>query len=114
MTQKTPTSCKDLTPTQRRLLWRACDQGVKPDDTKVLNTKTARDALAALHEHGLIHLVKSRKKRMVWKATDTGRGWAAATGLHGVYLSRTSVPPYTTSTGCAMAGEPEAFWAEAA
>lgn len=88
-------------------------QGVTKDDAR----GTTLRALRALESKGLAHLRISRKKREVWRATDTGRGLIAQSGLAPTFLHRRSHAGvglhssegsgYTHSLAHAMPGEPE-------
>lgn len=89
---------------------------VKDKDSKARWLNTTRDALV---RHGLVHKMKNRKGRELWRATDIGRGVA------GAHVPRFLMPAsrprrvvgdehdpsargYTPIPGFGMKGEPEA------
>jgi hypothetical protein len=92
-----------LSPAQRRVLVLCIAQGVTKDEAR----GTTLRALRALESKGLAHLRISRKKREVWRATDTGRGLIAQSGLAPTFLHRRSEHGYTHSLAHAMPREPE-------
>lgn len=67
----------------------------------------SKATLGSLQMRGLIHLRVSRKRREVWRATDSGRGLIARSGLEPIFLHRHSEYGYTHSLAHAMPREPE-------
>lgn len=91
-----------LSPAQRRVLVLCVARGVCRDDSGV-----PKQTLRALEAKGLIHLRISRKRREVWRATDSGRGLIARSGLEPTFLHRRSEHGYTHSLAHALPREPE-------
>jgi hypothetical protein len=77
-------------------------QGYRCDDPKA-----PKGTLRTLEGKGLVHVLISRKKREVWRATDAGRRLIARSGLTPEFLHRHSQYGYTHSLAQAMAREPE-------
>jgi len=93
-----------LTPTQRRVMHIACDQGIRPKDVGSLVRQTT---INALEVRGLIHLRINRKGRRVWRATDVGRGLIASSGLRSTFMHKRSEYAYTHHLSRAVPREPE-------
>ena len=92
-----------LTKDRREALVLAVAHGINPKTDDHIRAKVIED----LHAAGLIHLMKTRKGRPLWKATDVGRGLVARTGLRPVFLHKRGFPSYTHDPGQAMTNEPE-------
>jgi hypothetical protein len=93
-----------LTPTQRRVMFMACDRGIRPKDVGTLVRVTT---LNSLEVRGLIHLRTSRKGRRSWRATDAGRGLIASSGLRSTFMHKRSEYAYTHTRTHAMLREHE-------
>lgn len=93
---------RPLSGPQRRVLILCIAQGVRKDEAGV-----SKSTLRALQARGLIHLRISRKRREVWRATDSGRGLIARSGLEPTFLHRHSAYGYTHTLAQAMPREPE-------
>lgn len=96
----------DYGPIMQKFLLRAFNEGVPPDDP--IATKAVRDGLnraGILEQAGLVELRQSKKGRMSWRLTDTGRGLVM---MHQpVFLHRRGFPSYTSKSWQAMVNEPE-------
>jgi hypothetical protein len=90
----------DLGPLQRKFMLRAFNEGVALDDPLATEKRTG-----TLKTAGLIEKRQSKKGRMSWRCTDTGRGLVMAHTP--VFLHRRGFPSYTTRQHEAMFGEPE-------
>jgi hypothetical protein len=100
----TPTRKMEMPPKLRDALMTLVDRGsVNPKAKK--NTVPA-DLLEQLHGLGYAHLTMGQKG-VVWRATDAGRGWVAATGLLPVFLHRRSElgTTHSAAMGLVSAGE---------
>ena len=116
---------EDLSPDMRSALEECFERGVHPyqfasgprdkwDDRARWSTNTR----AALVKNGLIHLVKNKKGRPLWRATDSGRAVVMAKPPRFLMPAgrprRIGEEPsdadlgYTTVPAFAMRGEPEA------
>jgi len=93
-----------LSTRQRHVLIVCLWQGYRNDDSA-----RPKGTLRTLESRGLVHLMVSRKRREVWRATDVGRGLIASEGLRPELLHRRSQYGYTHSPAQAMRGEPEAM-----
>jgi hypothetical protein len=100
----TTTTWAKLTPKQRKHLIQACSEGINPK-----NPMFDADTLAALKAAGLLHKTASRKGRVLWRPTDTGRGLVASRGMIPTFLHQRSEYGYTHSYHQALRGEPEAM-----
>lgn len=100
----TPTRKMEMPPKLREALVTLVDRGsVNPKAKK--NTVPA-DLLQELDGLGYAHLTMGQKG-VVWRATDAGRGWVAATGLLPVFLHRRSElgTTHSAAMGLVSAGE---------
>jgi len=95
-----PRTFNDLGPLQRKFMLRAFNEGVSLDDPIATPKRTQ-----ALKDAGLIEKRQSKKGRMSWRCTDTGRGMVMAHTP--VFLHRRGFPSYTTRQHEAMFSEPE-------
>lgn len=110
---------EDLTPLMRSALVECFERGVHPYEFGDGDKAKWPDATRkALERNGLIHRVKNRKGRDLWRPTDDGRGVVMA------YVPRFLMPAgrprrileqpsdadlgYTTIRAFALPGEPEA------
>jgi len=95
-----PRTFNDLGPLQRKFMLRAFNEGVSLDDPIATPKRTM-----TLQAAGLIEKRQSKKGRMSWRCTDTGRGMVMAHTP--VFLHRRGFPSYTTRQHEAMFSEPE-------
>ena len=95
-----PRTFNDLGPLQRKFMLRAFNEGVSLDDPIATPKRTM-----TLKAAGLIEKRQSKKGRMSWRCTDTGRGMVMAHTP--VFLHRRGFPSYTTRQHEAMFSEPE-------
>jgi hypothetical protein len=101
-----PRTFNDLGPLQRKFMLRAFNEGVSLDDPIATDKRTS-----TLKAAGLIEKRQSKKGRMSWRCTDTGRGMVMAHTP--VFLHRRGFPSYTTRQHEAMWAEPEVIDAAA-
>lgn len=101
-----PRKFQDLGAGQQRFMLRAMYEGVAVDDP--LATKHIRKGLTRadlLEERGLIQQRQSKKGRLSWRLTDTGRGLVMQ--HHPLFLNCRSFPGTTMLPWQAMRAEPE-------
>lgn len=94
----------ELTEAQRTFLITASIRGVRPPEIKRGDFHPA--TLRTLEAQGLVHLTVNRKKRDIWRPTDTGRALVASHQPR--FLHRHSEKGYTHIGAHAMRSEPEA------
>lgn len=103
----------DLTDNMRTALLHCTSRGVLPTE---FGDRWPTVTQRALVDHGLIHLVRNRKGRELWRPTDVGRGLVAThipslmvpAGRPGRDLDGQGPRGYTNRPHESMWGEPEA------
>lgn len=102
-----PRTFNDHGPIMQKFLLRAFNEGVPPDDPIATHLVTHKRGTRAqiLEAAGLIEIRHSKKRRALWKLTDTGLGLVMADRY--VFLHRRGFPSYTTKPWQAMQNEPE-------
>jgi len=101
-----PRTFTEYGPRIQEFLIRACNEGVDLDDplaTRLIRNGHTRAQL--LEAAGLVHKRTSKKGRISWRATDTGRGIAAEHVP--LFLNRRCFPSYTRKHWQAVRNEPE-------